>query len=92
MTARDVAEWEAFESLEGPPGEQRGDLRSAIIISEIINFFRDKKSPAVKAVNFMPFVEDAQKVEQQTPEQMLNFFKAFATQQNAAIEVRKEKL
>ena len=43
-----------------PFGEQRADLRSAIVACTIANIWRGKNQPAMKPIDFMPFAEKPQ--------------------------------
>lgn len=52
-----LSEWAAYYKLE-PFGEERGDLRSAIIAATVANANRDpKKSKPAKVEDFMPKFE-----------------------------------
>lgn len=52
ITARELVEWMAYYELE-PWGEERADLRAAIVASTIANIFRGKRA-AYKVEDFMP--------------------------------------
>jgi hypothetical protein len=52
-TIREREEWAAYFALE-PFGEERADLRSAIVASTVANANRGRKTPAFKASDFMP--------------------------------------
>ena len=58
MSSREVTEWMAYASVE-PFGEDRGDLRAALICSVIANANRDpkKKADPYQPIDFMPFAE-----------------------------------
>jgi hypothetical protein len=58
MDARELAEWEAYEKLE-PFGEERADLRMAIMTANILNALRGKKGKKAKIKDFMPDFEKA---------------------------------
>jgi hypothetical protein len=53
ISGNEFAEWIAYIELE-PFGEERGDLRSAIIASTIANAFRKKGARLFKPEDFMP--------------------------------------
>lgn len=55
MTGQQLMEWMAYEEVE-PFGEQRADLRMAILAALIANINRDpkKKSRAYEPKDFMP--------------------------------------
>jgi len=55
MTSREFAEWMAFYEIE-PFGDERGDLRMAILAALIANAHRDPKrrKRAYKPADFMP--------------------------------------
>jgi len=56
MDSHELAEWIAFYAIE-PFGEQRADLRAAIVASVIANCNRGKNQKAFKPADFMPFKE-----------------------------------
>jgi len=68
-------EWIAFHSLE-PWGEERADLRAAIVASTIANVNRAKGQPAFKVADFMPEFDRAAR--RQTPEQMQMILRSMA--------------
>lgn len=59
MSSRELTEWQAFFALE-PFGEQRDDLRSAIVAATVANASRDaKRRPEPFEVgDFMPRFEE----------------------------------
>lgn len=79
MSSREFAEWRAFDQLD-PFGQERGDLRNAILCQLIANALTVKgKKPSVD--DFMPKFEKAHA--KQTDEQMHETLMAWATQTNA---------
>lgn len=56
MSSRELSEWRAFDALE-PIGWHRVDLAAGIIASVLANQNRKKGTPALKPIDFMPFVE-----------------------------------
>jgi hypothetical protein len=52
LTAAQLAEWEAFDSLE-PIGKWRDDYRTALLCTLISNMFSDKKSNPAKLTDFL---------------------------------------
>lgn len=56
MSSREFTEWLAYYELE-PFGEQRADLRAALIASVIANAHRDPKKKPYKAADFLLFPE-----------------------------------
>ncbi len=56
MSARELMEWVAFDAVE-PIGEQRGDIRSAIVAATVANCHRDHRKPPFALHEFMPFVD-----------------------------------
>ncbi len=67
MSSREFSEWMAYYSLE-PFGEERADLRIAILDSLIANANRDpKKGKALKPADFMPAFDQP---EQEMQDQM----------------------
>lgn len=53
MSSREFAEWMAFHDME-PFGEERADLRSAIVASTVANAHRGKRQRRSKPEDFMP--------------------------------------
>jgi len=64
----------AFARVE-PFGEQRADLRSAIIACTMANAWRGKNQPAFKPADFMPRFEPPKP---QSAEQMKSILRALA--------------
>lgn len=56
MTSLEFHEWSAFYEKD-PWGDQRGDIRSGIIASTMVNLQRDKKSKLFTPQDFMLFTE-----------------------------------
>lgn len=56
MPARLFTEWMIFYNLE-PFGEQRADLRAAIVAATIANANRGKNQRAYKVEDFMPRID-----------------------------------
>lgn len=56
MSARELMEWVAFDAVE-PIGEQRGDIRAAIVAATVANCHRDHRKPPFALHEFMPFAE-----------------------------------
>lgn len=54
VSERDFRQWMAYYSLE-PFGEERADLRSAIVAATIANCMGGKKGRKYKPKDFMPF-------------------------------------
>ena len=67
MRPSELTEWLAFYA-DSPFGEERADLRAAIVASTIANVNRDSKRrpQPFKPVDFMPY----QHVEPETPERL----------------------
>ncbi|MGE5619531.1 MAG: DUF4035 domain-containing protein [Sphingomonadaceae bacterium] len=66
ISSRELTEWIEYAKLE-PFGEERADLRAAIVAATIANVYRRKGSKPFKPSDFMPAFgpEEAQSVEQQ---------------------------
>ena len=80
--SRQYAEWRAYYEVE-PWGEERADLRSAIIACTIANVHRGK-GKAFEPGDFMPeFDKPAKK--QQTAAEMAAVMTTFAARQNAYV-------
>ncbi|MER7076636.1 Protein of unknown function [Saccharopolyspora kobensis] len=69
-TSRELAEWQAFERIEGPLGGLRGDVHAAMVCSAIYNANRGKNSRERKPADFLPRWDKPPR-EPQSPEQML---------------------
>ncbi len=73
-----------------PFGEQRADLRSAIVACTMANAWRGKNEKAYRPRDFMPFMDDRPR--QQTPEEMEAVLRSFAGAHNAfEKQARKRK-
>jgi len=78
ISSRKLSEWMAYYQIE-PFGEERGDLRAAIIASTLANIWRGKNSKSYKPSDFMPkFDEQQNRGGAQTAEQMRQMLSAFA--------------
>lgn len=77
LTARQLAEWEAYNIID-PIGEERRDFNFAMLTSSITNiaisaFGGKKSSKLTKIKDFMPkWGEDGKATEQQSSEEMRN--------------------
>ena len=56
ISSQELTEWQAFYNLE-PFGEERADLRSAIVASTVANVNRNRKSKPVPLEAFLPRFE-----------------------------------
>ena len=65
ISSRQFAEWMTWYGIE-PFGEQRADLRAAIVAAVVSNRWRNKHEKALRPLDFMPFY----KKRQQTPDEM----------------------
>lgn len=59
ISAREFAEWKAYLQIE-PFGEDRDDIRSAIIACVIANCNREKGKPPFKISDFVPKFKNGQ--------------------------------
>lgn len=77
ISARELAEWEAYYRLE-PFGEERADLRAGIIAATEANAHRDAKKhrKAYEPGDFMPRFDLQQK--KQSPQQTREFARMMA--------------
>lgn len=66
MSALEFAEWQAYYRLE-PFGEERADLRSAIVAKTIADVNTPRGSPRAELADFMPVFDR----EPQTPDEQL---------------------
>lgn len=55
MSSRQLAEWMAYDAID-PFGEERADLRSAIVATQVSNAWFKKATP-FSPMDFMPFRE-----------------------------------
>jgi len=53
IDSREISEWMAFAQVE-PFGEERADIRSAIIACTMANSMRGKKQRAYRIKDFLP--------------------------------------
>ena len=65
FTSRQLADWLAFASIE-TFGDERADLRIAIMACNLTNRWLGKHEPGKKVTDFLPHYE----IPEQTPEQM----------------------
>jgi hypothetical protein len=54
ITSRELTEWEAYETVAGPIGQERLDYLFALLQVTIANVNRSKKSRPYKIDQFMP--------------------------------------
>lgn len=54
VTSRELTEWEAYERVAGPIGDDRFDRLFAMLASVIANVNRTKKQRPYRAEQFMP--------------------------------------
>ena len=59
MSSHELAEWMAFERVEGPVGEMRDDLRTGIMASTVANVNRKRGSRPFTPADFMPYKSPA---------------------------------
>ena len=78
ITSTEFAEWIAYSTLE-PFGEERADLRSAIVACLIANTNRGKNQRPYKETDFMPKFG---RKKQQTWQEMKARFNTFAALHN----------
>jgi len=55
-TSKELSEWQAYYSIE-PFGEERADLRNAMLCTLVANAMRGKNSKAMTIKDFMPDFE-----------------------------------
>ena len=59
ISSKELSEWQAFYSIE-PFGEERADMRSALVATVMANAWKDKKQRAYKMKDFMLNFEPAE--------------------------------
>lgn len=52
--SHELAEWMAFERVNGPLGGERSDFQAALIASTVVNAQRTKGSPIAQVSDFLP--------------------------------------
>ena len=62
ISSRELTEWQLFYNVE-PFGEERADLRAALICHIIYSMNRGKDSPDIPLEDFMPKFEKKEEVE-----------------------------
>jgi len=82
ISSSEFSEWAAYSALE-PFGEERADMRSAIIACVIANSNRGKNQPPFKVSDFMPKFG---RKKPQTWQEMKARFKTFAALHNEKIK------
>jgi len=82
ISSAEFAEWQAYASIE-PFGEERADLRSAIVACVIANSNRSKSQKAFKVKDFMPKFG---RPKEQTWQEMKNIFNTFKAVHNEYIK------
>ena len=89
LSSRELAEWMAFAQLE-PFGEERADLRSAIVASTMANAWRGKRQGPFTPKDFMPRF-DPKVLSPQTAEEMERQAKRIAALFGGAIVKKKRR-
>ena len=65
IDAKEIAEWKAYDRIE-PFGEERQDLRAALICCTLANIHRGKNQPPFKIDDFlMKFAEKQEQTEEE---------------------------
>lgn len=75
MSSREFAEWMAYEQIAGPLGPERADVLHAVHMAMLYNQWA-AKGKTKKPRDFLP--EWDPRARQQTSEQMLGMFQAWA--------------
>ena len=78
MSGREFFRWIAYSVIE-PWGEERADLRAAMIASTIANVNRGKGRPVVPIERFMPKFGPKQPAKKQSVQDMMATFKRHTT-------------
>lgn len=60
ISSRELAEWQILFS-EGPLGEQRADIRSAIIACILMNIYRKKGAPPFEITDYLDMLDPRKK-------------------------------
>lgn len=82
ITSAEFSEWIAYHNIE-PFGEERADIRSAIIALTIANVNRTSRQPPLKIKDFMPKFG---RPKPQTWQEMKARFKSFAQVHNERLK------
>lgn len=83
VDSREFASWMAYDRVD-PFGEERADLRSAIVAATLANIHRGKNAKPFEAADFMPRFDRAKP--KQTPTEMQARLFQFAEMHNANIK------
>ena len=86
-TIREFYQWQHFYAIE-PWGEERADLRSAIIAYTVASIHA-KKGAKIRVADFMP--QFGRQTEAQTGEEMEAIARAFAARMNASAAARRRQ-
>jgi hypothetical protein len=81
ISSKQLAEWMAYYRIE-PWGEERGDLRSAMVASIIANVNRKKGAKPFRPIDFMPyFAEERDQMDRKAlNDELVATFKAMGNQ------------
>jgi hypothetical protein len=96
LTARQIAEWEAYHELE-PFGDWKHDFELSYLLSVMTNLFLGaygkKSARLTKPEDFLIKWGDAAKedMKQQTPEDMKQFMLSFMKAHNAKVDQKIKK-
>lgn len=52
--SRELAEWMAYEQIDGPLGPERGDYHAAILAHTTASVWRGKDDPPLLVADFLP--------------------------------------
>jgi hypothetical protein len=74
LNAKQISEWIAYSNIE-PFGEERADLRSAIIACTIANCNRGSNQAAFKVSDFMPKFEPEEPMSEDAMKKILGIIK-----------------
>lgn len=66
MDSREIAEWQAFERIEGPIGQRRDDILAASQVAAVVNVNRSRSKP-YPVEDFIPQWDQSA----QTPEELM---------------------
>ena len=85
ISAKQLQSWMAYYDIE-PFGEERADLRSAIVACQIVNVNIPKGKKRFKPGDFMP---DFKPKKQQSVKEMACIFRVFAAAHNVAEDKKR---
>ncbi len=89
MGSRELAEWMAFERLEGPLGTRHMDQLTAMQMAQQHNIHRSKSAKAATVETYLPTWDHGEGRKVQSPEEMLANAKAWTKVMGGTVNTKK---